>query len=145
VRRTRTRGRRGRTARSAGVGEDRADGGAPVSRYSAVPQSHSTVVKAAISNYRKAIGEGLLLKLPFTTIFEYLQLLQMVATSMNCLGHHGMFFLAAAVSDFYVPWESMVGSIFRKCIHVFIIFEKTNHGCPWSRAGLHLKLSVHIR
>ncbi|PUZ50333.1 hypothetical protein GQ55_6G051400 [Panicum hallii var. hallii] len=72
-----------------------------------VPQSHSAVVKAAISNYRKAIDEGLLLKLPFTTIFEYLQLLQMVATSMNCLGHRGMFFLAAAVSDFYVPWESM--------------------------------------
>ena len=54
----------------------------------------------------------------------------MVATSMNCLGHYGMFFLAAAVSDFYVPWESMVGSIFRKCIHVFIIFKKTNYGCP---------------
>lgn len=26
---------------------------------------------------------------------------------MNCLGHHGMFYFAAAVSDFYVPWESM--------------------------------------
>ncbi|KAF8713036.1 hypothetical protein HU200_028827 [Digitaria exilis] len=72
-----------------------------------VPQSHSAVVKTSISNYRKAIDEGMLLKLPFTTIFEYLQLLQMVATSMNCLGHRGMFFLAAAVSDFYVPWESM--------------------------------------
>uniref|UniRef100_A0A0A9EIE9 DNA/pantothenate metabolism flavoprotein C-terminal domain-containing protein n=1 Tax=Arundo donax TaxID=35708 RepID=A0A0A9EIE9_ARUDO len=65
------------------------------------------MVKAAISNYRKAVDEGLLLKLPFTTIFEYLQLLQMVATSMNCLGHRGMFYLAAAVSDFYVPWESI--------------------------------------
>lgn len=72
-----------------------------------VPQSHSSVVKAAISNYRKAIDECLLLKLPFTTIFEYLQLLKMVATSMNRLGHRGMFYLAAAVSDFYVPWESM--------------------------------------
>ncbi|WVZ79714.1 hypothetical protein U9M48_027263 [Paspalum notatum var. saurae] len=72
-----------------------------------VPQSHSSVVKAAISNYRKAINEGMLLKLPFTTIFEYLQLLQMVANSMNCLGHRAMFYLAAAVSDFYVPWESM--------------------------------------
>uniref|UniRef100_J3MQU0 DNA/pantothenate metabolism flavoprotein C-terminal domain-containing protein n=1 Tax=Oryza brachyantha TaxID=4533 RepID=J3MQU0_ORYBR len=72
-----------------------------------VPESHATVVKAAISNYRKAIDEGLLLKLPFTTIFEYLQLLQMVAEAMNCLGRQGMFYLAAAVSDFYVPWESM--------------------------------------
>uniref|UniRef100_A0ACD5ZVB1 Uncharacterized protein n=1 Tax=Avena sativa TaxID=4498 RepID=A0ACD5ZVB1_AVESA len=72
-----------------------------------VPESHTAVVKTAISSYRKAIDEGLLLKLPFTTIFEYLQLLQMVSTAMNCLGHHGMFYLAAAVSDFYVPWESM--------------------------------------
>ncbi|KAM0834898.1 hypothetical protein ACQ4PT_063299 [Festuca glaucescens] len=72
-----------------------------------VPESHTTVVKTAISSYRKAIDEGLLLKLPFTTIFEYLQLLQLVSTAMNCLGHHGMFYLAAAVSDFYVPWESM--------------------------------------
>ncbi|KAL5229715.1 hypothetical protein ABZP36_028491 [Zizania latifolia] len=72
-----------------------------------VPDSHATVVKTAISNYWKATDEGLLLKLPFTTIFEYLQLLQMVSTEMNCLGQHGMFYLAAAVSDFYVPWESM--------------------------------------
>ncbi|KAM3297945.1 hypothetical protein ACQJBY_039747 [Aegilops geniculata] len=72
-----------------------------------VPESHTTVVKTAISSYRKAIDEGLLLKLPFTTIFEYLQLLQLVSTAMNCLERHGMFYCAAAVSDFYVPWESM--------------------------------------
>ncbi|XP_047049304.1 phosphopantothenate--cysteine ligase 2-like [Lolium rigidum] len=51
--------------------------------------------------------QGSILKLPFPTIFEYLHLLQLVSTSMNCLGHHGMFYLAAAVSDFYVPWDSM--------------------------------------
>ncbi|KAI4969479.1 hypothetical protein ZWY2020_000393 [Hordeum vulgare] len=72
-----------------------------------VPESHTAVVKTAISSYRKAIDEGLLLKLPFTTIFEYLQLLQLVSTAMNCLERHGMFYFAAAVSDFYVPWESM--------------------------------------
>ncbi|XP_072977893.1 phosphopantothenate--cysteine ligase 2-like [Typha angustifolia] len=72
-----------------------------------VSESHATVVKKAIRDYRKAVEEGLLLKLPFTTIFEYLQILQMVATSMSSFGQHGMFYLAAAVSDFYVPWESM--------------------------------------
>ncbi|KAK4428486.1 Phosphopantothenate--cysteine ligase 2 [Sesamum alatum] len=50
---------------------------------------------------------GTLLKLPFTTIFEYLQLLQLLALSMRSLGPNAMFYLAAAVSDFYVPWESM--------------------------------------
>ena len=37
-----------------------------------------------------------------------LQLLKMVATCMSSVGPHGMFHLAAAVSDFYVPWDSMV-------------------------------------
>ncbi|KAL2249818.1 UNVERIFIED_CONTAM: Phosphopantothenate--cysteine ligase 2, partial [Sesamum indicum] len=50
---------------------------------------------------------GSLLKLPFTTIFEYLQILQFIALSMRSLGPNAMFYLAAAVSDFYVPWESM--------------------------------------
>ncbi|XBI46737.1 hypothetical protein VPH35_110895 [Triticum aestivum] len=52
-------------------------------------------------------GGGSLLKLQFTTIFEYLQLLRMVATSVSTVGQRGMFYLAAAVSDFYVPWDSM--------------------------------------
>ncbi|KAL6634102.1 hypothetical protein ACP70R_026773 [Stipagrostis hirtigluma subsp. patula] len=72
-----------------------------------VVESHATVVKKAIGEYCKAIEGGSLLKLPFTTIFEYLQLLKMVATSMSSVGRHGMFYLAAAVSDFYVPWDSM--------------------------------------
>lgn len=32
----------------------------------------------------------------------------MIAVSMKTLGERGMFYLAAAVSDFYVPWSSMV-------------------------------------
>ncbi|PKA50741.1 Phosphopantothenate--cysteine ligase 2 [Apostasia shenzhenica] len=55
----------------------------------------------------QVVAEGLLLKIPFTTIFEYLQILQLAAASMSCVGPRGMFYLAAAVSDFYVPWENM--------------------------------------
>ncbi|XP_065628001.1 phosphopantothenate--cysteine ligase 2 isoform X2 [Quercus suber] len=88
-----------------------------------VRESHSEAVKKAISEHHavwtidilghfgflllQAVAEGFLLKLPFTTIFEYLQMLQMVATSLRSLGAHAMFYLAAAVSDFYVPWKSM--------------------------------------
>lgn len=35
-------------------------------------------------------------------------MLQMIAISMRDLGPHAMFYLAAAVSDFYVPWKDMV-------------------------------------
>ncbi|XP_077224867.1 phosphopantothenate--cysteine ligase 2-like [Tasmannia lanceolata] len=76
------------------------------SNVQARPQ-HTEALKRAIRDHHAAVEEGLLLKLPFTTIFEYLQILQIVAISMRGLGSHGIFYLAAAVSDFYVPWESM--------------------------------------
>jgi phosphopantothenate-cysteine ligase len=41
-------------------------------------------------------------------LFDYEQMLQMVAASLRSLGAHAVFYLAAAVSDFYVPWQSMV-------------------------------------
>ncbi|XP_023002782.1 phosphopantothenate--cysteine ligase 2-like [Cucurbita maxima] len=72
-----------------------------------VRQPYSEAVKWAISEHHAAVADGTLLKLPFTTIFEYLQILHMVATSLRSLGPNALFYLAAAVSDFYVPWESM--------------------------------------
>ncbi|XP_059287031.1 phosphopantothenate--cysteine ligase 2-like [Lycium ferocissimum] len=72
-----------------------------------VGPSHAEVVKRAITENRSAVNRGFLLKLPFTTIFEYLQILRMIAVSLRSLGPSAMFYLAAAVSDFYVPWESM--------------------------------------
>ncbi|CAA2994438.1 Hypothetical predicted protein [Olea europaea subsp. europaea] len=68
---------------------------------------HAEAVKKAISEHHSAVIKGNLLKLPFTTIFEYLQILQLIALSMRSLGSSAMFYLAAAVSDFYVPWETM--------------------------------------
>ncbi|KDO43123.1 hypothetical protein CISIN_1g021381mg [Citrus sinensis] len=72
-----------------------------------VCQPYSEAVKRAIRDHHAAVAGGLLLKLPFTTIFEYLQMLQMIAVSSRSLGPCSMFYLAAAVSDFYVPWKSM--------------------------------------
>ncbi|KAI8548207.1 hypothetical protein RHMOL_Rhmol07G0255400 [Rhododendron molle] len=40
--------------------------------------------------------------------FFHGQILQLIAMSMKNLGKCAMFYLAAAVSDFYVPWKSMV-------------------------------------
>ncbi|OMO94119.1 hypothetical protein COLO4_16517 [Corchorus olitorius] len=72
-----------------------------------VRKPYSEAVKGAIRNHHAAVSSGLLLKLPFTTIFEYLQMLRIIAISMRSLGPQAMFYLAAAVSDFYVPWKSM--------------------------------------
>ena len=44
----------------------------------------------------------------FQTINEYLWLLREVTESMAALGRRGMFYLAAAVSDFFLPDDKVV-------------------------------------
>ncbi|PWN21929.1 Phosphopantothenoylcysteine synthetase [Microstroma glucosiphilum] len=48
-------------------------------------------------------GQGTLLRLPFVTVNEYLFLLREMSAAMGPLKRRGMYYLAAAVSDFFVP------------------------------------------
>lgn len=63
-------------------------------------------------------------------LLDYEQMLQMVATSLRSLGTHAMFYLAAAVSDFYVPWKSMV--MVNMLNIAFLLFHP--FGCIWYSA-----------
>ncbi|ANM70352.1 phosphopantothenate-cysteine ligase-like protein [Arabidopsis thaliana] len=72
-----------------------------------VSYSHLEAVKMAVMDQQTAVAEGSLLKLPFSTIYEYLQMLRLIAEALKDVGPCSMFYLAAAVSDFYVPWKSM--------------------------------------
>ncbi|XP_024538243.1 phosphopantothenate--cysteine ligase 1 [Selaginella moellendorffii] len=65
-------------------------------------------VTRAVTGHHSAVLQKKLLKLEFTTLFEYLQILEIVGAAMKPVGRHAMFYFAAAVSDFYVPWNSMM-------------------------------------
>ncbi|KAF4504214.1 hypothetical protein G6O67_008392 [Ophiocordyceps sinensis] len=64
-------------------------------------------VRAVLRDYRRANEAGLLLMLPFVTIGDYLHELRAVSRLMGPLGARGLLYLAAAVSDFFVPPERM--------------------------------------
>jgi hypothetical protein len=49
-----------------------------------------------------------LLKITFTTLSEYLHVLREVASILQKIGINAMLYLAAAVSDFYIPPANMV-------------------------------------
>lgn len=51
---------------------------------------------------------GTLHTLTFVTVDDYLFLLRALAKSMRVLGRHAMYYLAAAVSDFFLPRYKMV-------------------------------------
>jgi phosphopantothenate-cysteine ligase len=60
-----------------------------------------------LRKYRDARDRNMLLLLPFVSISDYLHELRSVAQLMRPLGPRGLLYLAAAVSDFFVPPDRM--------------------------------------
>ena len=61
-----------------------------------------------LRKYRAAKESNTLLLLPFITVNDYLWELKEIAQLMQPLGARGLFYLAAAVSDFFIPRDRMV-------------------------------------
>ena len=74
-----------------------------------VKQDKGGKVKIAevLRKYQRAKDKGTLLMLPFVTIGDYLHELRELARLMRPLGRNGLLYLAAAVSDFFVPADRM--------------------------------------
>jgi phosphopantothenate-cysteine ligase len=60
-----------------------------------------------MAQYQQVQDQDLLLTLEFTSVHDYMRLLRTTAEALNAAGAKGMLYLAAAVSDFYIPWEAM--------------------------------------
>ena len=76
----------------------------------AVKTDHVEELRDILAKHHRALSEKRLLKVPFVTVTEYLWYLRMCAQESSVLGDRAMFYLAAAVSDFYIPAEEMVCS-----------------------------------
>ncbi|XP_063994061.1 phosphopantothenate--cysteine ligase [Diachasmimorpha longicaudata] len=72
-----------------------------------VCDKYSSSVAEALVKYKSAIREGKLLQLSFTTLSEYLWLLRAASQAVAPLKKRVVLYLAAAVSDFYVPSNEM--------------------------------------
>lgn len=70
--------------------------------------AHKEKMLKVLRQYNSAKEKNLLLTLPFTTINDYLFVLRSISQLMRPLGPNGLLYLAAAVSDFFVPPERMV-------------------------------------
>lgn len=65
-----------------------------------------------LRKYREALDQEKLLQLSFTTLSEYLWLLRSACQALAPLGNRAILYLAAAVSDFYIPSNEMVNLSF---------------------------------
>lgn len=69
---------------------------------------HTPSLLPVLRDYHQARKAGTLLRLPFVTVNDYLFMLREMSRIMQPLGRSGMYYLAAAVSDFYVPSQKTV-------------------------------------
>lgn len=61
-----------------------------------------------LAAYKDAQNAGTLLTLTFVTVNDYLWLLRAVSQELSQLGRSCLYYLAAAVSDFFLPRQRMV-------------------------------------
>ncbi|XP_008406841.1 phosphopantothenate--cysteine ligase isoform X2 [Poecilia reticulata] len=64
-------------------------------------------IARVLKRYNEVKDGGLLLPIEFNTLSEYLHLLKAAAQALSSIGSKAMFYLAAAVSDFYIPASEM--------------------------------------
>ncbi|KAL3139989.1 hypothetical protein ABBQ38_004275 [Trebouxia sp. C0009 RCD-2024] len=73
-----------------------------------VKDEASAILQTAVRKARECNEQGTLLRIPYITLFEYLQFLRCISDNLRPCGKRAAFFLAAAVSDFFLPWSQMV-------------------------------------
>lgn len=87
-------------------------------------ESKEDDLSVCLKEYARVKQENLLFKVPFQSVQDYLFLLKSSTSILNQYAHRSaMLFLAAAVSDFYIPAERM-----------------TSHKIQSSRVGLTIEL-----
>lgn len=68
-----------------------------------ISQEYQDQMKVVLEQYQKAQDENLMLFVPFTTVNQYLFTLRLISQELDTAQSESLFFLAAAVSDFFIP------------------------------------------
>ncbi|XP_015590037.1 phosphopantothenate--cysteine ligase [Cephus cinctus] len=73
----------------------------------AVSSEYTNSVAKVLRKYKAALANGKLLQISFTTLSDYLWLLRSACQALTILKQQAILYLAAAVSDFYIPSNEM--------------------------------------
>ncbi|XP_055860508.1 phosphopantothenate--cysteine ligase-like isoform X2 [Biomphalaria glabrata] len=68
-----------------------------------VSRTHAKKLAPFLKDYQTFKDTGMLCMVEFTTLSDYLYLLRAACEAISVCGNKGMIYLAAAVSDFYIP------------------------------------------
>lgn len=98
--------------------DDVSSGSSP--QISVTPEKRTDLLKV-LRAYKAVHTSGTLLTLTFVTVNDYLWLLRAVSQELSILGRKALYYLAAAVSDFFLPRQKMVNTPYNGWKnHIFI-------------------------
>jgi hypothetical protein len=80
------------------------------------------IIRDELRCFQNAIQQKMLQSISFETLFEYLDLLQLAACKLSVFGPRVCFFLASAVSDFYIPKDEVIFILLYFYLDLFIFF-----------------------
>ncbi|XP_065210316.1 uncharacterized protein Ppcs [Planococcus citri] len=72
-----------------------------------VKRDFSKQLVSVLRKYKSSVDKNSLLCIPFTTLSDYLWLLKGICEKLTVLETRSLLYLAAAVSDFYIPTDEM--------------------------------------
>jgi len=76
-----------------------------------VKPEHLELVTSQLTRHRAASSAGTLLLVEFVSLSDYLHYLQTAAQSLAVCADCAMLYLAAAVSDFYIPASDLASNL----------------------------------
>jgi len=83
------------------------EGSAAAPSISVIPSKRDHLL-GVLETYKSVQKAGTMLTLNFVTVNDYLWLLRAISQELSVLGKDAMYYLAAAVSDFFLPRQKMV-------------------------------------
>lgn len=95
------------------------EGSTATPSISVIPPKRARLLEV-LNTYKSVQAAGTMLTLNFVTVNDYLWLLRAVSQELSVLGKNAMYYLAAAVSDFFLPRQKMVILFFWSCGRVLL-------------------------
>jgi phosphopantothenate-cysteine ligase len=114
-----------------------------------IPPPHLVPMLSLLRSYKLVKNLGLLHSIAYTTVDEYLFFLRGVSEVMGkakdvegkALGRRGMYYLAAAVSDFFIPRQRMVSTPFiRRRIWKLMRMRQSEHKIQSGKGSLIIEM-----
>jgi phosphopantothenate-cysteine ligase len=93
-----------------------------------------------LTRYKSVQANGTLHTLTFVTVNDYLWLLRAVSQELSLLGRNVLYYLAAAVSDFFLPRQRMVSTCLSHIRRTYKFLRKSEHKIQSGKGSLHIEM-----